>query len=72
MAEMRAIVLQDAVLYGADGAPTCVLAQQDLVAVRVTLETPGTNPPLTEGGVITLLIVDRALLERGGVVRVGG
>jgi len=62
---MRATVLQDAVLYDADGAPTCVLAQQDLVAVRVIHET-------ATGDAVTLLIVDRALLERGGVVRVGG
>lgn len=61
MDDVRVRVLQDTVLYDAAGAPRCVLAQQDLIALRVT-----TNET------VTLLLVDRALLERGGVVRVGG
>jgi hypothetical protein len=60
VAEMRATVLQSTVLYE-DGVPTCVLPEQNLVAVRVTSD-----------GVVTILLVDRALLGRGGVVRVGG
>ena len=65
MAEVHVEPLTMTSIYDAEGRLIAHLAQQDLVAVRVIHET-------ATGDAVTLLIVDRALLERGGVVRVGG
>ncbi len=61
MDDVRAVVLTQTSLYDAEGRLVAHLAPQDLIAVRVTNDET-----------VTLLLVDRALLERGGVVRVGG
>lgn len=61
MAEIRATVLTQAVVYDSTGRTIHALPEQDIVAVRIE-----------SGDAVTFLVVDRSLLERGGVVRVGG
>lgn len=60
---MRSEVLDEVTITDRDGNPVARLARQDVLVVRIEAAA-GAHP--------LVLVVDRALVGRGGVVRVKG
>ena len=61
--KLRVDALEECVLYDADGEMVGVLPKQDIVVMKIV------DPVICR---TTLLVIDRAILERGGMVRLRG